>query len=161
MIFNDEVFAVMLALITIGSIATAALYLKSDVPEPFIALGLLNENMKIGDYPKVIVEGENITLGVFVFNYMGYPLYYKVVFKVGDNNTIPTNSTPSPNPVVEYWEGFIEHNENATFPINISLNEVGDKALIFELWIYDPESNDWVYSGRWNHLYVRVVEAPI
>jgi len=161
MIFDDEVLAVVLALIVVGSVFGVAELLRPRVTEPFTALGLLNENLKIGDYPSKVVAGQNITLGIFVDNHMGYPIYYRVVFKVGDNTTLPTNSTESPMPPLKYWEGFLDHDANTTFLIHISVSEVGRKALIFELWTYDPEAGEWRYSGRWNHLYVDVVEAPI
>jgi len=161
MIFDDEVLAVVLALIVVGSVFGVAELLRPRVTEPFTALGLLNENLKIGDYPTKVVAGQNITLGIFVDNHMGYPIYYRVVFKIGTNTTLPTNSTESPMPPLESWEGFLDHGENATFLIRIHVDEPGRKALIFELWTYDPEADEWVYTGRWNHLYVDVVEAPI
>lgn len=161
MILDDEVLAVILALVVVGSVFGVAQIMRPRVTEPFTALGLLNEDLKIGDYPTKIVAGQNITLGIFVHNYMGYPVYYKVVFKIGSNTTLPTNSTESPMPPIKSWSGFLDHDQNATFLINIQVDEPGRKALIFELWTYDPETDAWVYTGRWNHLYVDVVEAPI
>ncbi|RLG60685.1 hypothetical protein DRN84_04325 [Candidatus Geothermarchaeota archaeon] len=162
MIIDDEVLAVIMALIVVGSVFASAEILRPRVTEPFTAIGLLNSDLKIGDYPKTIIVGENVTLGIFVDNHMGYPIYYKVIFKVGDNTTLPTPDSPSPLKPLKYWEGFLDHGENATFLITISVNKPGvKKALIFELWIYDPEKGEWMYSGRWNHLYVDVVEAPV
>ena len=162
MILDDEVLAVILALVVVGSVFASAEVLRPRVTEPFTALGLLNSELKIGDYPRTIVAGQNITLGIFVDNHMGYPIYYRVLFKVGDNETLPSPDNPSPMPVIRYWEGFLDHGENATFKVNITLYKPGvKKALIFELWIYDPESGEWRYTGRWNHLYVDIVEAPI
>lgn len=162
MILDDEVFAVILALIVVGSVFASAQVLRPRVTEPFTAIGLLNSELKIGDYPKTIVAGYNVTLGLFIDNHMGYPIYYRVYFKIGDNTTLPTANKSSPLKPVKYWEGFLDHGQNATFKIVVSVPEPGHrKALIFELWIYDPVNRTWVYTGRWNHLYVDVVEAPI
>jgi len=162
MILDDEVLAVILALIVVGSVFASAEVMRPRVTEPFTALGLLNSELKIGDYPKTVVVGQNITLGIFVDNHMGYPIYYRVVFKLGDNTTLPTPDNPSPNPPIKSWEGFLDHGENATFKITISVNKPGNKkALIFELWTYDPVDGEWKYTGRWNHLYIDIVEAPV
>ena len=160
--FDDEVFAVVMAIIVIGSVFGIAQTLRPAVTERFTALGLLNSECLIGDYPKTVVAGDNVTLCIFVFNYNGTPIYYRVQFKIGDKSTLPTNTTPSSMPVLKYWEGMIDHNQNTTFKVNVSVNEPGPKkAIIFELWYYIPANDTWVYSGRWTHLYVNVVEAPV
>ncbi len=162
MILDEEVFAVIMAIIVVGSVFGIAQVLRPSVVEPFTAIGLLNEECKIGDYPEIVVAGENITLCIFVHNYMGYPIYYKVVYKIGTNETLPTQNTSSPEPPVMEWKGFLDHNENTTFKVAITVDRPGKKiALIFELWLYDPDKDTWVYSGRWVHLYVDVLEAPV
>lgn len=161
MILDEEVFAVLLALVVVASVFASAQILRPEVVEPFTALGLLNEERKIGDYPKVAVLNDTLTLYVFVYNYMGRPVYYRVVYKVGTNETLPTNSTPSAEPTIMEWRGVLGHDQNTTFPVKVPVRypegrEPERVALIFELWTYDVESGKWVYSGRWVHLYVEV-----
>lgn len=162
MILDEEVFAVLLAIITIASIFAAAQMLRPEVTEPFTALGLLNSECKIGDYPGRVLEGQSIDLCLYVYNHEGRPIYYKVVFKVGTNQTIPSNSTPSPEPPLAEWRGALANDENATFRVSVTLpsNFDGSRAaLIFELWVYNTTTKSWQYTGRWTHLYVDVVKG--
>jgi uncharacterized membrane protein len=160
--FDEEVFAVLLALAVVGSVFSIAVMFRPSVTEPFTALGLLDENCMIGHYPKTIVAGENVTLCIYVFNYNGTPIHYKVVFKLGDRNTIPTNTTPLNMTPIESWEGVLSHNESTTFKVRVNINSTGiNRALIFELWLQNPITGEWFYSGRWVHLYVNVTEAPL
>ena len=165
-LLDDEVFAVIIAIIVVGSVFSGAQLLRPSVTEPFTAIGLLNENCKIGVYPDKVFRGENLTLCIFLYNYMGYPLLMQVRYKIGSNTTLPTNSTPSPMPTILVFNKLLDHGENTTFyvevPIKVNESFVGKRiALIFELWIYDIDHDKWVYSGRWNHLYVEVLESPI
>ncbi|QOJ79297.1 DUF1616 domain-containing protein [Infirmifilum lucidum] len=164
MILDEEVFAVVLAIITVASVFAAAQILRQEVTEPFTALGLLNSQCRIGDYPRRVVPGQPVDLCVFVGNYEGKPIYYKVVFKVGTNQTIPSNSSPSPDPPLKAWRGVLAHGENATFKVSVvvppSLNS-SRVALIFELWVYDTSTGRWRYTGRWTHLYVDVVKPGV
>jgi len=165
-ILNDEVFAVILAIMVIGSIFSVAEVLQPRIVEPFISIGLLNEECKIGDYPGEVFIGENLTLCLLLYNYMGYPVLVQVKYKIGTNETLPTNTTPSPRPAIMIFEKLLDHNENITLliqvPIAVNKSYVGKEiALIFELWIYDVNQDNWVYSGIWNQLYVKVLEVPI
>lgn len=165
-LLDDEVFAVILAVIIAASILSIAQILRPEAVESFSAISILNENCKIGDYPDKVLNGENITLCVFIDNHMGYPAYFQVRYKIGDNETLPTNTTPSPQPTIMVFEVLLDNKANKTFKINIPVNVseelVGSRvALIFELWMYDIDSNEWVYTGRWNHLYIRVLEVPL
>ena len=165
-ILNNEVFAVILAIIIIGSIFSLAKVLQPGITEPFTAIALLNEECKMGDYPREVFVGENITLCILLYNYMGYPVLMQVKYKIGTSESLPTNTTPSPKPAIKVIEKLLDHNENVTLliqvPILVNKSYVGKEiALIFELWIYDIDQRDWVYSGKWNHLYVKVLEAPI
>jgi len=162
-ILDEEVFAVIMALTIVASVFAAAQILRPSVVEPFTAIGLLNEKGKIGDYPKKAVLGDNITFYIFVDNHMGKPIYYKVVYKIGINETLPTNTTPSPEPPVMEWKGVLNHEANATFKVQVPIKypsegEVNKITLIFELWTYDPDLNKWTYTGRWTHLHLEVVK---
>ncbi len=164
MMFDDEVLAVLLAIITVASVIGAVQVMRPGVVEPFTAIGLLNQYCMIGDYPKKAIPGENITLCIFVSNYEGRPIYYKVVFRVGTNMTIPSNSTPSPEQSLGMWRGVLSHGENTTFIVSVAIPKWfnGSRAaLIFELWIYNTTARGWQYTGRWVHLYVDVVKPGV
>ena len=165
-VLDDEVFAVLLAIVVVASVFSAAMTLRPEVVEAFTAIGLLNEECKIGDYPERAFPGESLKLCIFLDNHMGYPMMLQVRYKIGTSETLPTNTTASPQPAVESFTRVLDHGENATMlvevPVDVPRELVGRKvALIFELWAYDVNKHEWVYTGRWNHLYVKIVEAPL
>ncbi|MEZ0290292.1 MAG: DUF1616 domain-containing protein [Sulfolobales archaeon] len=159
MILDEEVFAVILAVSIVASVIGVASVIPR-ATESFMALGLLDEFCRIGSYPSKAYNDSTITLCIFVYNHMGRPVYYKVVYKIGSNTTIPTNTTPSPESVLAEWRGVLNMDSNTTFKIKIPVyaKRINSTiALIFELWVWDTSSNSWKYSGVWNHLYVNVV----
>jgi uncharacterized membrane protein len=166
MILDEEVFAVIIAITIIASVLSFTLMVFPYRGENFIALGLLNENCKIGYYPQKInlALSKNITLCIYVYNHMGKPVVYKVIYKIAFNQSqLPTNTTPSSNAPLALWVGALNDSHNATFLVNIEVPDssiaLANKrlSLVFELWILNTSSKEWIYSGRWNHLWVEVV----
>jgi len=162
-LLDEEVFAVLLAIIVIGSVFTVAQEFKRI--EPFSAIGLLNEECKIGYYPDFVLIGENLTLCIYVYNHMGKPEAFKIIYRFGNLSTLPTNTTPST--AQELWSRIVvlNHGEEKLIRISIPIPYIPDligrnATLIFELWIYRP-GEGWVYTGRWVHLHVRVEGVPI
>ncbi|HEU97483.1 MAG TPA: DUF1616 domain-containing protein [Fervidicoccus fontis] len=157
---DEEVFAVIIAIAVVGSVLGAAMILRSSSGEKFGAIGLLNDQCKIGNYPAAAVNGSEVNLCLFVYNHYGEPTYFKVEYKIGDNSTLPTNSTASPLHELKEWRVILNNNENATFPISVPVYAaVGtgeEKALIFELWIYNLSDQSWEYSGLWTDLYINI-----
>lgn len=157
--FDEEVFAVIMALIVVASIFGIAQVLYKPT-EPFTAIGLLDSHCKIGDYPHHIILGQEVTLCVFVHNHLGRPGLFQVRVKIGDRDHLPTNTTPLDSPIVKEVTRVLDHDSNFTQKITLKLNETGANiALVFELWVYNTTIKDWVYTGRWNHLYVNVTEV--
>lgn len=164
LILDDEVFAVILAMTVVASVVGIAMVLRPET-EHWATLGLLNEECKIGKYPKTVINGSSQNLCIYVANYMGKPVYYKVIYKVGNRDTLPTNTTPSPSKPLTFWEGVLGDKDNVTIPIRVPVVVQGplprEVALIFELWLYDTGAYEWVYSGRWGHVYVNVTLIPV
>ncbi len=165
-VINDEVFAVILALTVVGSVIPALIILRPEVTEPFTSIGLLNSECKIGDYPSYVIPRDDIDLCIQVFNYMGYPILAQVRYKVGTAKDLPTNTIPSALSIIKNITVIVPHNAEklvkARFPVIVDESMIGKNAtLIFELWIYDNVKNEWVYSGEWVHLHVRVAGVPL
>jgi len=163
MILDEEVLAVVIAILLIASIIGVVFIWRSG-GEGFTAIGLLNENCRIGYYPTNVVQGQNLTLCIFVYNHMNKPIIYKVIYKLVYNSSeLPTNTTPSPNPEIASWVGALNNDANATFLVSVSVprNESivgGNISLVFELWLLDPVNKSWIYTGEWVNRWVRVVE---
>ena len=165
-VLDEEVFAVIIALAIVGSALGIAQVLRPEVTEPFIALGILDSECRIGNYPKVVFGGEDIRLCIYLYNHLGHPQLMMVKYKLGSRDTLPTNTSESPELTIKSFKFLLNHASNITKPIVVpiptSKELIGmDIALIFELWLYDGSLGDWVYSGRWVHLYVKVREGPI
>jgi len=159
MILDEEVFAVILAVSIIASALGIALTLRPLNPEPFTAIGLLNEDCRIGEYPKTVLNGSVLKLCIYVANYLGEPAYLKVVYKIATNTTLPNTTRPSPQPVIMEWRLVLNNGEEKEFKVSVPvhmLSNVTRVALVFELWQYSYAKGDWVYTGRWVHLYINV-----
>lgn len=153
---DDEVLAVLTALVVVASVFSAAMVIPRH-PEGFTAIGLLNKNCMIGEYPRHIYVGENVTLCVFMYNYMGRPLLLQARMKLGSRGRIPSNTTPLDTPIILNVTRILPDKGNYTGRVSFTLNETGSNiAIVFELWRYDSSLKEWVYTGRWVHLYVNV-----
>jgi uncharacterized membrane protein len=141
------------AIIIISLIAITVAYLPS-TKEQFSELGILGPNMKLGDYPKETVAGETINLNGYVGNHMDQPMYYTFLIKLGDNTT---TVNPAQTSTIQQHQKIILDNQTWTFPINLTLTEIGqDQRIIFELWIYNQTINQNQYHERWGQIWVNV-----
>jgi uncharacterized membrane protein len=160
-LLDDEVFAVLTAVVIIASVLGVAMVVRDELGgEMFTAIGLLDENCRIGDYPRYAYPNQTLRLCLYIYNHMGKPVYWRVVYKVGDNTTLPTTNTTSPRPAMAEWRGVLDHGLNATRRIEVVVGEppvnATRVALIFELYTYNTAEGRWEYTGRWVHLYINI-----
>ncbi|MFZ8794654.1 MAG: hypothetical protein ACO2O2_12335 [Acidilobaceae archaeon] len=107
MLLDDEVFAVLTAVVIVASVLGVAMVVRDELGgERFTAIGLLDENCRMGDYPRYAYLNQTLRLCLYIYNHMGKPVYWRVVYKVGDNTTLPTTNTTSPRPAMAEWRGF-------------------------------------------------------
>lgn len=162
-VLDEEVFAVILAISVVGSVLSLAAVLRPEVVEPFMALGLLDANCRIGKYPGEVSPGGEIELCVSIYNYVGYPILAQVRYKLADRGNLPTNTTPSKAVTIRNVTALVPHRQEVLrkvkLPIPVDAPQLEKVALVLELWVYDLKTGSWVYSGRWNHLYVRVLRV--
>jgi len=156
-IMDEEVTAVVLALIIVASVfAVAYIVNKSRVAEPFSAIGLLGPNKKIGNYPTHVHPGEKFLLWVYVHDYEGHVMLYRIYVKLGNRSTFINSTIPAKAPIIDYFDLCLTHNESMLIPVYLSINKTGSYKLIFELWYYDPSTRKFRYKGLWTHLYINV-----
>lgn len=159
MLLDEEVFAVVLAVSVVASAVGIALVLGPGGSEAFTAIGLLNSECRIGEYPVKAYNGSTLHLCLFIYNHMGEAIYYRVAYKIAaSQGDMPTNTTPSPRPVIAEWKGVLGDGWNETTRVEVPVAAPSGSsrvALVFELWVY-RQGEGWVYTGRWVHLYVNV-----
>jgi uncharacterized membrane protein len=160
-LIDDEVKAV--ALILIGVMAAVAVYpilAESRIVEPFSELGVLGPNGKLGDYPREISAGESFSLFLYVGNHEGRSEYYRVLVKLGNQNSNVSDAVALDAPVVASWDLLLPNESNSTIPITLSAPGVGfNQRLVFELHRFEPEAEVFVYHQRWNQIWMNVT-AP-
>ena len=159
-LFDEEVFAVVLAiLVVVGVFSIAQIYYAGKVVEPFSILAVLGPEGKIGGYPSEVHVGEKFKLYLFVRNFEGRVMYYVVYVKLG-NRSVPLNSTrPYPAPVLGRFERVLLHNETWMFPIYLVINKSGlNFRVVFELWIYNETIADEQFYQRTCQLWINVTE---
>ncbi len=157
--FDEEVFAVLMALIVVASVfgIVKTVYKPFD---SFTAIGLLNANCKLGEYPHHIIAGQPLRLCIYVYNHLGRPGLFQVRIKISDRNHLPTNNTPLNKPSIMNITRVLNSNSSFTRRITLILNKTGTNiALVFELWIYNTTIDNWVYTGKWNNLYLNITEV--
>jgi uncharacterized membrane protein len=158
MIVDDEVFAVLMAIVIVSCAIAIAMTIPRKT-EPFSAIGVLNEMGKIGDYPRTVVSGSPLKLNVFMDNHEGKATAFMVLVKLGSRGNIPSNTTPLSSAPIWNYTIVLNDGGNITIPVELNLSGEGKNiAIVFELWEFN--SSRWVYTGRWCHLYVNLTRGP-
>lgn len=158
---DEEVSAVLLALIVVGGVFALAQALRPNVVEPFSEIGVLGPKGKIGDYPRAVVAGEPFRLYLYVGNHEGRVMYYLIYVKLGNRSTVVNSTAPARAPVIASYELILPHGRNATLPVTLSVDRpASDARLIFELWALNASSLRPVYWGRWLQLWLNVTAPP-
>ena len=154
----EQVCAVFLGLtIIIAFFAASQFILPKGTGEQFSELGVLGPNMKLGDYPSEIVAGDTVNLNVYVGNQMGKPMYYIVMVKLGDNETVVG---PAPVTPIQQFTSVVPNNGTWIFPVDVTLTHVGiNQRTIFELWAYNETVNQNQYNELWGQVWLNVT-AP-
>jgi len=161
-VIDDEVKAVIMAIVIIaGALSIAQIAMSGRVSEPFSALGLLGPSMKIGDYPKTVLVNQSIRLYIYIDNHEGCTMYYIIYAKLGDKSTEISENKSADAPIIYTYEVILSHGMNTTIPVSLKFNKPATNArLIFEMWIYDPETRSPRYHGRWTQLWLNIT-APM
>jgi uncharacterized membrane protein len=155
----------LLALALIGLMAVVAIYPILDerrAVTSFSELGILGPNKKMADYPKTAIAGQIINLYLYVGNHEGEVEYFRVLAKLGDSNSIITESTPLNAPAIASWDCIIQNERNSTLPIKISMDKTGlNQCIVFELYIFNPDTQNFVYHQRWVQLWLDVTSPLV
>jgi len=154
---NRKTATVILASITV-LIVVAALAPLIPVRQPrYSELGILGPNQTTKGYPTSVGVNQQFLLYGFVGNHEGNVENYQMLVKLGNQSTIVSNSTYANAPVLATFWRIVREKETWTFPMTLSVNEVGNNTrIIFELWSYDVPASGFEYTGLWDQIWLNV-----
>lgn len=151
-----------IALVLIAMVAGFA-FLQPILPtnnQRYSELGILGPQKTIGGYPSNLLANQTFLLYLYIGNHEGAVGYYQVQVKLGNQSTVISNVTSAQAPLIYSYSYVLDDNQNATFPINLAINQTGiNERIIFELWSYNETALDFSYTGLWNQLWVNVTGA--
>ncbi len=125
--------------------------------EKFSDLGVLGPSKLIGGYPTSVSTNHTILLYGYVGNYEGSAQFYQILVKLGNQSTQVSNSTFANAPILQTYSSLLQNNQSSIFPINLELSQPGtNQRLIFELWKFAPNQNDFTYTGQWSQVWLNV-----
>ena len=147
-------------IVVVGVFTVSQAIFGDRVVEAFSELAVLGPDMKFGNYPSEVAAGEPFHLYLYVGNHEGKTMYYSVRIKLGDRSTFINETTSMEAPVLAGFERVLMEGENWTRPVSLSIDEAGTgRRLVFELWIYDEASDNFLYHGRWNQIWMNVTQS--
>ena len=126
-------------------------------PEGFSTIYVLDQQKRGTDYPELLVVNQNSTFSVWVVveNQMGVSQTYEILQKVV-SDTIST--FPVVANVEEIYSKTLENGETWETWATVSINETGNYAVIFELWIYNVGEEAYGFSNNYCVLKIEVVD---
>jgi uncharacterized membrane protein len=154
---DRETSTLALLLVTILAVFVAVQPLIPSNSEHFSELGILGPTKTLGGYPTNLTAGQEFMLYGYVGNYEGVVNYYKVMVKLGNQNTVVSNSTYANVPTLSEYSLVLDNNQSSTFPIRLSVGRTGTNLkLIFELWRFNTTISQFGYAGKSDFLSVNV-----
>jgi uncharacterized membrane protein len=154
---DKETSTLALVLVTILAVFVAVQPLIPSNAEQFSELGILGPTKTLGGYPTNLTAGQVFMLYGYVGNHEGVVSYYKVFVKLGNQNTVVSNSTYANVPILSTHSLVLDNNQSSTFPIGLSVGQTGTNLkLIFELWRLDTTTSQFGYTGLGNYLLINV-----
>lgn len=154
---NVNIVSIILAL----SVVTALLvysYISLRKTDEFISLYILDSQKKAENYPEFLVIGQNNTcqLWVVIENHMEREVSCKLQLKI--TNT-PISALPASTEANKSYEATIKGGNRWEIPITITMEKPGNFHIIFEVWVYDKETDKFEFSNIYTVLNVEVKES--
>jgi uncharacterized membrane protein len=154
-------YVIMLVILSLGVLTAVPPILPDRVVEPFTELGILGPNLKLGDYPESVEVGESFTLYLYLGNHESRVMFYRTLVKFGGELSFASETEPMDAPVIASYDHVVLNENNVTRQMSLSAEITGtNRRLVFELYKYDEDAGDFVYSGEWVQLWMNVT-SPV
>lgn len=130
-------------------------YFASLPPEEYNTMYLLDSEGMAIDYPCVLVANQNSTfsISVNVENHMHSKQTYQVRTKIVEHFMLTSDGVDAPS--VHTYEVTIESMERNQNTVTITENNVGNYAVVFELWRL--EEGNFTFTYNYCVLYIQVI----
>jgi uncharacterized membrane protein len=139
------VVAIVVALFIVSFLLLSYYFVNRPIPEGFSNISLLDTNHKAANYPETLVLNQNNTFSVYVNvdNHMGKSEKYQVLVKVTKNiDILPVNAT-----AIGTYEKTLSNGETWSTLSTVTLNDTGNYSVIFELYIYNPDTSAYRFDN--------------
>lgn len=155
---NGYAVAVLIALIVVSGVIAGYYLLMKPQFKGFSTIYLLDSEGTAVNYPELVVINQNKTFDVQVAveNHMGKRQHSEIIVKITDE-TIAL--FPVSGSVLGKYEKTLNNEEKWETSAAITLTEPGKYSVVFELWIYNEETEQLEFSENACVLNVEVVNA--
>ena len=139
--------AVAVALILIFSVFIGYYIISRAPPEGYTTISLLDAQKQAVNYPELVVINQNNTFNVWVEveNHLGKTQSFEVLVKVTNDigPTFPVDVQPRNS-----YTTTLENGEKWETSSTITIEQPGTYSVIFELWMYDENMGQNLFSGK-------------
>jgi uncharacterized membrane protein len=139
------VIAIVVALFIVSYLLVSYYIVYRPIPEGFSNISLLDTDHKAVNYPETVVIGHNNNFSVYVNveNHMGKTEQYKVEVKTTQSlEFLPINAT-----AINTYEKTVADGETWSTLSTVTLNQVGNYNVVFELYIYNPNTGIYDFDS--------------
>ena len=149
------IITILVALVIL-SVLLARLVFSPIASEPFSSIYYLDSSKQTTNLPKTVVLGQNNTfsLWVGVENQNDTTIDYLVRLKI-DNGRRPIS--PSTAETVASYGKTLEDEGLWEFEVTVTIEQLGNNRVIFELWYLNQTTQEVEYTGNWVNLSVEAV----
>jgi uncharacterized membrane protein len=155
---NDEkgyVVAIFLALIIISATLLGYYVFFRPPPSGYSSIYILDSQNNAANYPQLIVANQNSTFNtpITVVNKMGWTVQYSVLVQITNNlDSLPVNAQPA-----EVYNTTLANGQSWQKTASVTENQVGSYFVVFELWLYNPQTGAYQFTHDFCDLPVQVV----
>ena len=149
--------AVLIALIIVSSIVAGYYIMFKPAPSGYNTIYLLDSQNKANDYPELLVANKNSTFNVpfVVENHMEQTGQYQVLLKITQNTlSFPVNASANST-----YEKSIDAGKIWQDSATVSINQVGNYSAVFELWIYNTNTEAYEFTNNFCLLHLQVISG--
>ena len=119
-------------------------------PDPVLSIALLNDEQVGESLPTNLTINETFVFHSDVGNYGSYAELLSVHVKLGNHSILHNGTNPAPFPEVFQIERIVQSDTRWITQIVLNMTETGiNQRLIVELWRFDQQNREYVYTSRW------------